>query len=515
MLKFFPLQTPRANQVEVLKVVEKAFQDGYRYVLLEVPVGGGKSAIAVSAARYFGSSHILTPRKSLQDQYFADFQEHIHLMKGRSAYPCVYSDSSQYTRIVSDIKKGDTPNPSITGTSVAAGPCNTRGREFYEACNARHTCPYAVAISVACAREHVVHNVHSFIFQAYMHSKFDKRGIMVVDECHNLEDICRDFMTRKITVRGIQGEDFKVPDFRFVDDYEEFLMDPKRQPRRIDQREEYIGSVDSLMKSGMKDFVVDWTVDRFLRSTEIRFIPRRVQGTPERLMFSFADKVLLMSGTIYDKREFCQPLGISTEETFFLRMPSTFHPKNRPIYMKREYMVDTSHAAWDTNLPRIIQILKTILSKFPDVKGLVHTPSYHANTRLFEELEDTGRVMTHERENFQEKLNEFYDAKTSLVFLSPICQEGVDFKDDRARFQVILRVPYPNAGDKFTKTVMEEDFQWYNRKALIVFGQQYGRVNRSERDVGATILVDSRFPRFIANNRKKLPKWVLDAVVTD
>jgi Rad3-related DNA helicase len=83
---------------------------------------------------------------------------------------------------------------------------------------------------------------------------------------------------------------------------------------------------------------------------------------------------------------------------------------------------------------------------------------------------------------------------------------------DRARFQIILRIPYLNAGDKFIEMKLKKDFAWYNYQAMISFGQQTGRINRSETDFGVTILMDDRFPKFIRKNRSKFPKWLLDSI---
>lgn len=90
---------------------------------------------------------------------------------------------------------------------------------------------------------------------------------------------------------------------------------------------------------------------------------------------------------------------------------------------------------------------------------------------------------------------------------------GVDFKGDRARFQIVTRVPYLSIGSKFVEDKVEKDFPWYNYQALIVLGQQIGRVNRSEDDYGATFLVDERFNKFISKNSKLLPGWVKEGMI--
>ena len=99
------------------------------------------------------------------------------------------------------------------------------------------------------------------------------------------------------------------------------------------------------------------------------------------------------------------------------------------------------------------------------------------------------------------------------ALFAPKCQQGVDFKDDRARFQIITRVPYLNTGDPFVSDMMQKSFDWYNYQALVIFGQQLGRPVRSEKDFGATFLLDERFHRFVSKNSKKLPQWVKDSFV--
>lgn len=185
--------------------------------------------------------------------------------------------------------------------------------------------------------------------------------------------------------------------------------------------------------------------------------------------------------------------------------------------MKRQYMTGTSFKDWKSNITNIADIVSDIMEKFPDVKGLIHTPSYYLNDDLIKHLRSgiSNRVKTHGKSDFRTALESFYSSKEPLVFFSPICQEGVDFKDDRARFQVILRIPYPSMESKIVKALADENYAWYNRKALQAFGQQTGRINRSETDHGVTILVDDRFPAFINKNSSKLPKWFLDAIRRD
>ena len=84
----FPFAEPRDTQIDVIEQIDYHFSRGKRFIVLQSPVGSGKSAIALAVARHFQSSYILTPRKSLQDQYYEDFGQYVTLLKGRAAYPC-------------------------------------------------------------------------------------------------------------------------------------------------------------------------------------------------------------------------------------------------------------------------------------------------------------------------------------------------------------------------------------------------------------------------------------------
>jgi superfamily II DNA or RNA helicase len=88
---FFPFPEIRPAQELALAAIERAYVAHKKFVVLEVPTGGGKSAIAVAAAQWAkavlgGGTYILSPQKTLTSQYLADFA-HIGLreLRGRNS----------------------------------------------------------------------------------------------------------------------------------------------------------------------------------------------------------------------------------------------------------------------------------------------------------------------------------------------------------------------------------------------------------------------------------------------
>ena len=260
------------------------------------------------------------------------------------------------------------------------------------------------------------------------------------------------------------------------------------------------------------NYVFDLKEDKFSNTIEIAFTPIRVGPLCNKYLYAFGKKRLFMSGTIYSPTTYCSFVGLDPAKTKFIQIPSTVPAENRPIYLKPEYQVDTSFAKWDENFVEIVEKIKKVFGVFKDAKGLIHAPSYKNGLELFAALKDTGRVMIHTPANLEEKLEEFYSSKGNMVFISPSCQQGVDMKYDRARFQILVRVPYPNTSDAFVNKMREDNFGWYNYQALVIFGQQLGRVVRADDDFGATILLDSRFSKFLTSNRTQLPGWLMSSI---
>lgn len=530
LMDYFPLESPRSGQTAVLNEIDKVFSAGQKFVILEAPVGCGKSAIAMTLAKAFGDAHLITPRKSLQNQYFDDFTDEVVLMKGRGSYPCTkYSTHTRYKAVIRHVENGSVPSPGIDETNCGNAPCRTSSGVAAQCAMDMGVCPYIRAMEIAQENNIVVHNLHSFIYQTNFAEKFEKRSIMVIDEAHEIEGVMRDFITKKITTSRRLRESDLPTTVNGLDGWCDFLLDvkcaptvPNSQLRAKQANPEYrtyldiyVDQVQSLRSYSefLEDkFTVKHNVLGGSTTPTFEFIPHKLGSAAMNNLFAFGDKVVLMSGTIYDKELFCRNLGIKSDDAYFIRIPSTFPVENRPIYMKEKYQADTSFVGWNENFRDIIEKIESIMEIFADVKGLIHAPSYEAADQLLNALPES-RVMSHDKTNFQERLAEFYACDSPKVFISPVCQQGVDFREDRGRFQIILRVPYANTNDEFIRDKVENDFNWYNYQALIVFGQQIGRINRSENDFGATFLMDNRFNRFISRNAGRLPKWLQNAIV--
>lgn len=550
VMSYFPLEKARASQKLVIEEIEKRFKDDIKVVILEAPVGSGKSAIALTLARQQAANpskiagedgedppapvHILTPLRSLQNQYHEDFADDVVTMKGRSSYPCTNESTPREAAVIfKQIKEGKVRAPSFSEPNCSDAPCRN-SPAYYKSCvDSNGACPYTLAIAVAQESPTIIHNIHGFLFQTLFGGKFKKRSLMIIDEVHNVESIVRDFVKKKVVINRVIPEETvrEVPDLMA---WLRLLTRPENVPEESDlerakkqgdpafksKRDEYMEKVawlESREDTYKKGFSVEYEAgfkpgEAAQSSTILEFVPHYVGSEVQRLILAFGDKLLLMSGTIYDKSAFCRRLGINPTEAAFIRIPSSFPVENRPIYLKPAYQVDTSYANWNDNFDEMAEKVEKIMTIFKDDKGIIHAPSYMAGEQLANKL-GSRRIVTHGKHNFLSTLQSFFESSGNQVLISPNVTEGVDFKGDRARFQIILRVPFPSTQSQFMQDLVQKSFQDYNYEALLTFGQMVGRVNRSEDDYGATFLLDSRFNKFILKNKSLLPQWLLKGMV--
>jgi Rad3-related DNA helicase len=550
IMSFFPLATARPSQRLVIEEIENRFSSGIKIVILEAPVGSGKSAIAMTFARRHAANpsriseeegeeppmpvHVLTPSKALQTQYHVDFPNDLVTMRGRASYPCTTDAKPREAAVVfRQVRAGNVTPPKFSEANCRDAPCQG-SPAYYKSCvESNGHCPYTLAIEVAQESSVIVHNLHSFICQTNFSAKFKKRSLMIVDECHEIEGIVRDFAKKKFVIQKAISEEV-VRSMSDLNVWIRFLTRPENVPEESDAerakklgdpafkslRDEYMDRVsflESKEETYKKGFSVEYEAgfkpgEAQQSSTILEFVPKYVGAEAQRLILSYGERILLMSGTIYDKAVFCRKLGINPADAAFIRIPSTFPVENRPIYLKPQYQVDTSFAKWNENFGEMVEKVETIMNIFKDDRGIIHAPSYMAGEQLANAL-GSRRILTHNKGNFLSTLHGFFESETNQVLISPNISQGVDFKEDRARFQIVLRVPYMSTQSKFAEDMVQNSFQDYNYEALVVFGQQCGRVNRSEDDYGATFLMDSRFQKFIMKNKNLLPQWLLKGMI--
>lgn len=516
---------PRKSQIEAMNwMVEN--KDA-RYLILEMPVGAGKSLLGMTFSRYRGNSAFaLTPQIILQKQYEDDFSHDRALglssFYGKSNYPCAEK-----------------------GVSCALGSL-TKPR-----CS---DCPYQDARDIAQQSNNAVMN-YKLALSVWAYTKmfrskdgeFRKRRLAILDEAHTLEQSLVQFDTVVIDNDWCYERGIAIPSDRTIhnvvefikEDYNnvlmqtyedlmdelEFIKESKnsssvsnseaKKTKELNFVEAQLTVCASIITTDIEDIVHNYVLVSTHRGVELKRL--YAKSSFKNIMQPTVDQMLFLSSTILDKNDYCHDLGINPDEAKFLSLESEFDPENRSVvYMPRMKM----NYGWDgadraDERKTMLGTIEQICDMHPDDSGIIHTGNFKIAQWLCDELKAGNHEIIHHNPNSRVSRNDaitsFIDSSVPSILISPSSTEGLDLKDDLARFAIFAKVPFGNMGDAWIKKRQQISNAWYARQALIDMIQGGGRIVRTPDDYGTTFILDGSFGYLFQQNKKKMPKWWLDA----
>ena len=169
-----------------------------------------------------------------------------------------------------------------------------------------------------------------------------------------------------------------------------------------------------------------------------------------------------MSATIIDHKHFAKSLGITDYE--YIEVDSTFDTEKSPIYISSKYK--PSYNTLQSMLPGICEQIKQITNHHKSDKGIIHTHT-NAITSFLKERLGSDRYLYRDTNSTNEDILKIHSTvKDPTVLVSPSLVYGIDLKDDLARFQIIVKLPFLSLGSKRIKKLFELDKDWYENKML-------------------------------------------------
>jgi Rad3-related DNA helicase len=526
----------RPKQTEALDAIQDAFAvQKKKFVILEAPTGAGKSGIGMAAASWAKTlpvinpetqrgAYIMSPQKVLTKQYMRDFEINgLVELKGRANYPCDTFDT--------DCEAG----ALLCGGDADMCP----------------SCPYKTAKAIFMERLVGTENFDYYLNESIYAGQLPNRTMLICDEGHNLEQKILGFTDTELTQKKCDeyGVKEKLPIFKpnhtqeIVEWLSNVFMPAASRYRMLldeqlaDAKEE--GNIEKRAEvakklNGVKQFLVrvnrflstttpdewfaysDWNPDKkYNKGTGNLIIkPLTARLFANDLMFKNAQHILIMSATILDFNTFMRNLGIDPKDAVCIRMDSEFPIENRPIFYLP--VGNMGYRTKQATLPKMAAFIGKLLAKYAKVKGLVHTQSFDNNEYFINFLtEFQDRILTHKStfKGSREKCVEEHSSTSEpTVLFSPSMAEGLDLKDDLARFDIITKVPYP-ALDPYVKARLDRDPKWYAWMTALVMVQQTGRTNRHRNDRSHHYILDEGFADFFNRNREMFPKWWTDSII--
>jgi len=555
----FPMESYREGQKEAIEFAVKAFSKGKKIVILECPTGSGKSPIGMTLANMSTGAYYLTITKILQDQLVTDFGDEITELKGRNAYPCTFWDRRGKDLVSrKGMKQITLDRMLMEKPGCDAGYCRRQKSKNNYKCTdcfpvgesngtlavlpvdmEYSACPYYEQVYQAINNKKVSMNFSSFLYQTQMTNRFDEpRGLMVIDEAHNLEPQLLDFVSLTFNDIHLQKEGIVIPEYNDPHQYAEWFLDNKidiilnsliqkaRQDDNIELEDEikrlyqkFQMFMDHIAETG-SDWVVEFTEsDRGggLSHRSVTLKPVFIQKFADELLFKYADKILLMSATILDVGVVCNSLGVSRDDVAAYRMKNRFPVANRPIYIKPVAKmtggVSKMNSDWGEKL---VTGVEEILELYEGKRGIIHTHNFAIANLLIEKCKaDFTHRFFFQKDFFnnKKKMLEEHAKSEDGIIVAPAMHEGIDLHGDLSRFQIICKVPYANCfDDKQLAARVEVDRRYYTWITALKLVQSYGRSIRSKDDYADTYIIDESIYYFMKQANKMLPDWFKEAV---
>lgn len=523
--RFFPHEEIRPAQNKILNKIEKYLDDdNIRYIVLEAGTGIGKSAIAKTLSGYYGNSYVMTSTKMLQEQYENEFKNFdVSLLKGKANYPCAL-----------DVKMSCAHGKCLEEAGTKAN-CYKFGK-----------CPYNNAFEQALRSEMFISSYALFLsFASHKKTKdvLVPRNLIVIDECHLLDDTLVDLAKVDINLEDIEKKFFAETDLSFKEEcyfHKSFVNDDDEKnietlrlinemiEKRIQENKRrisiLIGTNDKEEKKEIfalykeKEAMEEYTrrISNYIETYNSGNWIVKCDGSSiiclpiasKNMFKEFIDKkaikkVLFMSATIFGKNNFCQELGIDPEKTLYISEQSTFDPHRSPVVFNP--ILSFKMGEYDKTVDKAKNIVKDIIATHKNSKGIIHTGNYKVMNFLVNRIPSKRFIYKQNNASNEYLIKVHEKAKVASILVSPSMMSGVDLKEDLSRFQIIMKLPYASLSDPRIKYISNTNFTFYAIKMLREFVQACGRSTRSEEDWSVTYVLDQGFIRIWNNFKKYLP----------
>jgi ATP-dependent DNA helicase DinG len=530
---YFPLKyKPNQLQLQALEFLKNSINTGKRISTMCLGTGTGKSYLTILFSTWYKNYinpdsriDILTNSIVLTDQYIRDF-DFIKNYKGQSNYNC--DKFSTNCKIGRELCK------------VLKSPCDK--------------CPYEIAKERWINTDIGILNFHLFSTLTFYQKDILKKrnsNVLIIDEGHLIESVISDFLSCAISAKilkkcGLTLKEIEILDDRFIskiktiDKYLDFLerkliptLEEKLNKFELEIKKmsgknrieitNFVQSIESkllsfkqLFESHKKDpsnIVLDIEIDKKDKMySGIKLISQHIWigDYLNEYIYKHYDHVIFMTATIGLRDVFSFVNGLDPKLTSYLEIETPFKLENRPIYYIKGIGRMNLSSKEETFKKQIVWINK-ILKKYENKKGIIHCTTYEISNWIKENIQNE-RLLFHDPENKDEILEKHLQNSEPTVIVSPSMSNGIDLKDNNARFSIILKIPYPTLGSKKIVSRKNSNKDYYSNATISELLQMVGRGVRNDDDYCDTFILDSNFSDLLKYNSHMIPKYFTDAI---
>lgn len=474
-----------------------------RFSGIAAPPGTGKSLLAFTASQIMdvGRTLYLTVNKNLQSQLISDFSGsdngiNLYSLVGHSAHKCTNVSFTSHGELL-DIECD--PKRSPDG------------------------CTYWPSVEKSLLHSNVTTNYANWISIARSGDpdRFGKFDLLICDEAHNLESMLCDLLSVKIypksvyeligveTLTGISSSSISnwISWARENMSYALSCLDSSRnEDERYGGRESaHTKRLRKLCENllTLSQIRCEWVVEKGQQSgfgsgstiSSFTLTPVFASDYAEQWLFRDIPRIILSSATL-TKQDFTY-LNIGNSSFDYLDIESAFDPALGPfIYWP---ITEIDYRMVEGQMIQVARAIDQLIDsrKRLNWKGIIHSISYSHAEKI--KAYCTQDILTHNSQNKQVILDMFLHSTDPLALASPVLGEGVDFADDRARYQIVYKIPLPDSRQPLIAARKKRDKKYPYFLAAKSILQYKGRLQRSEHDYGETVIFDRNWGKWMMN----------------
>lgn len=452
----------------------------FRFVGTCAPPGTGKSCTNMAASRILDATRTLylTVNKPLQNQLVADFSDcelGLFNLVGHSSYPCtakLYDESGDLSSI--------------------------------ECSEGRDECRYWQHVEECQKKSHLSSNYANWISiaRAGDPNRFGHFDLIILDEAHNLESLLCDQLAIRFSRRTVfeligqnmpqVGDTLEVwIDWATRSHYiADRALNDSRRADKINSRESQLTKRIKRLQQNLETIAHikdEWVIEP--STTGVQLTPVCAANYAEQYLFRGIEKVILSSATLTTQD--LTYLGLSPSQYELIDIESGFDANRRPFYYWPTQPIDYSTMSIEGCIRQVMNRYDRIIDMRGNRKGITHSISYKFADLIAHH--SRHEIITHQSKNSQQVIGRFMHDTSPGMLASPIIHEGLDFADDKARYQFIWKVPTLDSRNPLIAARKKRDKNYVLYRAGKTILQMYGRVIRSQRDFGECFMLDKHW----------------------
>lgn len=212
-------------------------------------------------------------------------------------------------------------------------------------------------------------------------------------------------------------------------------------------------------------------------------------------------KLVFMSATFH--AEDLYDLGLDGRRVKVIDCASPIPVEQRPVIYAPVGSLGRAHRS--RTMPGLVTAIESLLQRHPE-RGVIHA-TYGLAREIRSSLGGHPRLVWHTHSNKDRVYREWLAGagRDDKVLVACGLSEGIDLAGDRARWQAVTKLMFPDMSDVAVAAKLQLRPTWYAWRAARDLQQQIGRVCRGPTDYGITYILTSEFARLWEEHRSMFP----------